>query len=657
MLLWMRKIENPKQIIPLFYALAKKYDGQDIFYRAALNIACGTDPARRDAILADFDKHFPEWNDKVADLVWELRPKSAMPRLSKLLADPKLTAAQKNRILDILASSDDTAAAQTMLDILKGDSPPEMKTHAINSLKLFLPTKWKGLQGSKELTAAIDALLKDEKTVATGLQLVAAANAVDRVDEVAKIARDAKAPPDVRKEAVRTLGALPGDKSVAALIEIGTPENPLSIACVQALGELLPKGGKSPKYATDALEALTRGIKAEKATPELKAAALSALAGNRAGTIWLLDAHQKGELPKDLVAQAGQLLRNSPFQGERNRALLLFPAPGKLNPKNLPAIAELAKRNGDAARGKAVWNASFAGASQCSKCHMVRGVGGQVGPDLSMIGKKSAREALYESILLPSKAIADQYVQHSVTTTADVTISGLLIADTPNAITLRDANGKDTTISKKDIEGQVRKLKTSIMPEDIVAALTEDELVDLVAYLETLKVAALTPDSFAIAGPFAAKDMNDALDTEFGPEKGAFDPSATFPPAADGRKAPLIGWKTVRPDGKGYFDLAALHGNAANNSASYMYVEIESPTDQAAEVLLGPDDGAKLWVNGKEVFTTRDTKAATPEAHKVGVKLVKGKNTVLLKVANGNIPHGFYFSLTSPEETKVAAKK
>ncbi len=103
-----------------FAQLAKLYDGQDHFYRAALNIACGTDPARRDAILADFDKHFPEWNDKVADLVWELRPKSVLPRLGKLLADAKLTAAQKARIVDILAASDDLAAGKTMLDAAEG---------------------------------------------------------------------------------------------------------------------------------------------------------------------------------------------------------------------------------------------------------------------------------------------------------------------------------------------------------------------------------------------------------------------------------------------------------------------------------------------------------------------------------------------------------
>lgn len=657
LLLWFRLLDVRATTKAVFYALAKQYDGSDHFYRAALNIACGTDPARRDAILADFDKHFPEWNDKVADLVWELRPKSVLPRLGKLLSDPKLTAPQKARIVDILAASDDAAAGQTMLAVLLSDAAPEVKTRALEQLRLFLPTKWKSLRNGEGLAAVIDKLLKNTQTAATGLQLIAAANATDRVEDVAKVARDAGAPVDLRKEAVRTLGQLPGEESVEALTDLGAPKNLLTVECVNALGELLPKGQKAAAHSKKALEALQLAITLENSTPEIRSAALSALAANRAGTGWLLDTHQKGNLPKELVAEAGRLLRNSPFQGERNKALLLFPAPGKLNPKSLPAIAVLVKRSGDAARGKAVWNASAAGAAQCAKCHMVRGVGGMVGPDLSMIGKKASRENLYESILIPSKAIADQYVQHSVTTTADVTISGLLIAESPESVTLRDANGKDTTISRKEIEGPVRKLKTSIMPEDIVAGLTEDELIDLVAYLETLKLASLTPDSFYLVGPFHAESMDKALDTEFGPEKGAFDPKAQFPPAADGRKTPLVGWRTIRPDGKGYFDLAALHGNAGANSASYMYAEIESPGEQDAEVLLGPDDGARLWVNGKEVFVSRETKAAAPEAHKVPVKLRKGKNAVLLKVANGNNPHGFYFSITSPEETKLAPKK
>jgi putative membrane-bound dehydrogenase-like protein len=646
-LLWIRYLKVRDRSTDMFYHLAKKYDGSDIFYRAALNIACGTDPKRRDEILADFDKHFPEWNDKVADLVWELRPKSVLPRLGKLLTDAKLSAAQKGRIVDILATSEDPAAGQTMLDVLKSDAAPEVKARAIESLRLFLPTKWAALKKGDEVGKAADELLRHTETWIPGLQLVVAAELTDRVDRIAGMAIKPQSA-EYRKAAIAALGQLKTIKAVEVLEDIIVNEKGFVVEAIAAIGQHVAAPKKGDAAAERALKVLQTVITGEKASADMKRAAVSALAGSRAGSVWLLEAHGKNELSKELVTEAGRLLRNSPYQDLANKAKLTFPAPGKLNPKNLPPVGELAKRAGDATRGKAVWNTSLNGAAQCAKCHTVRGVGGQVGPDLSSIGKKASRENLYESILIPSKAIADQYIQHSVTTTAEVTVTGLLIADTPTSITLRDANGKDTTIAKKDIEGQVRKLKTSIMPEDVVAALTEDELIDLVAYLETLKVAALTPDSFRIVGPFPAESMDKALDAESGPEKVEFDPALKFR-----AKDAMIGWKTIRPDGKGYFDLAAMHGDKGNNSASYMYVEIESPVEQAGELLLGPDDGARLWINGKDVFTTRETSAATPGAHKIAIKLTKGKNTVLLKVANGNNPHGFYFSLTSAEETKV----
>lgn len=114
-----------------------------------------------------------------------------------------------------------------------------------------------------------------------------------------------------------------------------------------------------------------------------------------------------------------------------------------------------------------------------------------------------------------------------------------------------------------------------------------------------------------------------------------------------------IWMKKITADAKGYFDLAAFHGDKGKNSASYMYAEFDSPADQDAEVLLGPDDGAKLFVNGKEVFKSEEAVAATPGKHKVAIKLAKGPNAIMLKVANGDNPHGFYFTLLSKEEVKV----
>ena len=166
--------------------------------------------------------------------------------------------------------------------------------------------------------------------------------------------------------------------------------------------------------------------------------------------------------------------------------MLLFPAPGKLDPKKLPPISELAKRIGNAERGKQLLAASLKGETQCLRCHTVRGIGGSIGPDLSMIGKKASKENLFESILLPSKAIADQYLQWQIENTAGQKILGLFVEETPNAVTIRDANGKDTKIAKADIESRT-KSAVSIMPENLVAAMSEDDLIDMVAYLFTLE--------------------------------------------------------------------------------------------------------------------------------------------------------------------------
>ena len=90
-----------------------------------------------------------------------------------------------------------------------------------------------------------------------------------------------------------------------------------------------------------------------------------------------------------------------------------------------------------------------------------------------------------------------------------------------------------------------------------------------------------------------------------------------------------------------------------NNSVSYAHREIESPVDQDATIVLGTDDGGKLFVNGKEVFASKETRAASPDQHRVPVKLKKGVNTLLVKVANGNNPHGFFLSLLSEQELKA----
>ena len=343
----------------VFYALAKLYDGQDHFYRAALNIACGTDPARRDAILADFDKHFPEWNDKVADLVWELRPKSVLPRLGKLLADPKLTPAQKGRIVDILAVNDDPAAGKTHARRCSAaTSPPEVKARALENLRLFLPTKWNDLTQGDELRGGHRRSARRPRThQIAGLQLVAARRTAATVDDVIGLARDDKAAarrphrggPDARQASGRR-------RRVDALIELGVPQNPLSVECGQ--GARRSAADRAEVHAGTRSGRWTRcklAIELPRAPPEIKQAALDGArrhpAGHRLAARSSQEQKQAAGGPRRRRRPAAA---EQPVPGRAQQGPAPLPRPRQARPEEAAA----ARRTGEAAtatpkRGKA----------------------------------------------------------------------------------------------------------------------------------------------------------------------------------------------------------------------------------------------------------------------------------------------------------------
>ena len=636
---------DPIKAAPLILALAKQYDGKDRFYLNAVGIAVGHDPKRRDIILADFDKAFPEWNDTTADLVWELRPASMMAKLESYLGDAKIAATAKARIVDILAASDSPAAGEALLRKLAGDLAPEVRARVLENLKLYLPTKWQGLKANAEFDKTVGQLLTQEATAPSGLALIAASQKASFVAPIGELLAKTNTAPAVRKEALATLGKIHSPESLKVLAEAAKGDD--AAEAMTAIAGHVPAKGDTPT-AAKALKLLTDAVTDEAGKPATRHAAIAALSGTRPGTVFLIDLQGKKKLAGDDITEAGRLLRNSPFPDLRNKALLVFPAPGKIDPAKLPSIAELSKRIGNADHGRAIMQASLKSESQCLRCHTVRGSGGSIGPDLSMVGKKGSRENLLESILYPSKAIADQFIQWTVATTDGVTIGGLLVEETKDAITLRDANGKDNKIAVADIESR-KKSAVSLMPDNLVASLTADDLTDLVEYLLTLKTPSLTPDSWNILGPFDNDENDSALDAA-GPAEKSIDLKASYP----GKGKANVTWKTVKPDGTGYLDLAAFHGNNAVNSMSYLSRTVEALADMEATFLMGNDDGAVVWVNGTKVFTNRDHVAATPEKNRIPVKLKKGPNVVLIKIVNGSNPHGLYFTVQSEEELKLA---
>ena len=476
---------DPAKARPLILHVAKQYDGKDRFYLAAIGIAVGHDDRRRSIILDDFEKQFPGWNGQIGNLVWELRPPSVLANLDKRLTDSSVPAAQRAQIIDILAASTEVDVGKKLLKSLDLNLPTSARDRIVESLVLFLPGKWRGLRQSEELTAALHAFLSRADTRGLALKLIAAGRRADCCQEVARIAQDDRENGELRRLSVQTLGVLEGDDAVGILRALARSESNglrLRQEAILALGAQAQANGRS---GSSALAALSEVLTEKKSNAVLQEAALAALTGTRNGSIWLLEARKRNELPVDLATDAGRLLRNSPYQDLRNRAMLAFP-PRRLDPAKLPRIEALAAGKGNAMRGKQLIQDSVRTDIQCLKCHTISGTGGKIGPDLSSIGKKASRENLLESILFPSKAIADQYVTWLVATNGGLLVSGLLVEETPDSITVRDANGKDTKMDKKEIESRT-KSPTSLMPSDLLAYMTEEDLIDIVEYLLDLK--------------------------------------------------------------------------------------------------------------------------------------------------------------------------
>ena len=144
-------------------------------------------------------------------------------------------------------------------------------------------------------------------------------------------------------------------------------------------------------------------------------------------------------------------------------------------------LVEMAKREGDAARGAVVF---FQPAMACSKCHSVGdGFQTSLGPNLASVKDPLTNEGIIEAILEPSKWIRKGFESASVLTSDGETLTGLLVERTDAKVVLRDGNNQLVTVKASDIESFVNQTR-SIMPEGQINQLTsQQQFLDLIRYL------------------------------------------------------------------------------------------------------------------------------------------------------------------------------
>ena len=453
-------LHGGQDIAPLWSALALQHDGKDRWYLEALGIgAAGNEDACFEAWIGAVG---PQWNTPAGrDIIWRLRSAKAAAYLAKIVEDTSVADTEKPRFLrafDFLPASPEK---QNALIELAGNGPSaEITREALVRLKGST---------SPELASMIQGALEKARGTLQFVELArdfgAAGQGTALLETALAIANDPAA-----NDAVRLLyDDAAADKIIDAAL---TGEQATRVI------DLLGSTGTARGFTR-----LTALIANAQAPPALRQQAVRALARTQAGASVLVELAKDQQVPAELAPVAASALRLVQYTALQSDIDSLFPASAALGGKALPALAELAKLPGDAALGRAAFERT---ASSCIICHRVGKVGVDFAPGLGAIGSKLPKEQIFDAIINPNAGLSMGFESTQLTLKDGGAGLGIVRSETNEVLVLALPGGATQQFRKGDITKR-EKLTTSLMPSGLNQVLTQDELVNLVEYLTTLK--------------------------------------------------------------------------------------------------------------------------------------------------------------------------
>lgn len=156
----------------------------------------------------------------------------------------------------------------------------------------------------------------------------------------------------------------------------------------------------------------------------------------------------------------------------------------KYSPQVVAKMLKQVEANGDPHRGLLVFASMKTG---CISCHKVGKQGSDIGPALTLIGKQTKPAELIESVVWPKRHVKPEFSAHRIIDAEGRSLQGYIIEQNDQQLVLlepgKGAAGKHV-IAIDDIEAQ--KEIGTLMPDNLVAAMTPKQLHDLLKFLTTL---------------------------------------------------------------------------------------------------------------------------------------------------------------------------
>jgi len=442
----------------IWTTLAQQYDGKDRWYLEALGIAAE----------GNADAYFTAWKEKVGDawnspvnrdIVWRTRSKYAMPLLAELIE----TSNEQEMLRYFRAFDFQTdASKQQVLTQLVQHSQGDRLLYALKHMDASK------LKMTPAIAAALNKVLAQKKGKIEYVELVTLFKLQNRAGDLLQLAVQY---PDsaVGKESAKVL--MNWDKTALIKKVALGKDRDKAAAMVKALRPLM----YNPK-TIGIMEAIvldtTKNI-------DLRKLAMKTFGGPWEAEDRLLDLVKENKIPADMQTAAGGVFQTAWRGTIREEAAKYLKLPGSKTGTALPSIAVMTDKHGDAVKGQEVFK------TLCAQCHKAKGEGVNFGPELSEIGDKLSKEALYTSILFPDQGISFGYEGYRIKLNDGSSAFGRIVSETEDKVDMQYMSNQQT-VAKENIASRT-KLETSLMPSNLQASMTEQELVDLVEFLSALK--------------------------------------------------------------------------------------------------------------------------------------------------------------------------
>ena len=141
-------------------------------------------------------------------------------------------------------------------------------------------------------------------------------------------------------------------------------------------------------------------------------------------------------------------------------------------------------KNVDAERGRRIYEEAT-----CILCHKIADdAGGITGPDMRQIARTNGLSEILTQVFEPSRRIAEGYATEIFTTTDGLVTSGRVLEETDELVLVQDDPYRDDGVELPKDEIEERTVsKVSAMPAGLLSTFEKHEILDLVAFIKTLK--------------------------------------------------------------------------------------------------------------------------------------------------------------------------